>query len=211
MPDMVLYPYPDPDVVGLRMDPREKARVKQVVPGSAAAAAGLRPGDDIIELAGQPLISIADVQWVLHNAPARGELPAKVRRGGTTLALTLQLRDGWRRGDISWRATTWDLRRMALGGLRLDDLGDDDRQAAGLPRDGMALRVRHAGEFGEHAVAKNAGVRKGDILVGFDGQTDPMSESDLIAYALQKKRPGDVVTVTLLRDGRRTSVRFALQ
>jgi S1-C subfamily serine protease len=124
--------------------------------------------------------------------------------------LTLDLPEGWRRGEISWRTTTWDLRRMGLGGLKLVELDAEGRDRAKLPRESMALRVEHAGEYGEHAVAKRAGFQKGDILVSFDGQTGRMSETDLLAYALQKKRPGDGVAVTVLRNGEEKTLRFAL-
>jgi S1-C subfamily serine protease len=211
MPEPVLYPYPDPQVLGLRMDPAEKATVRRVEPGSIAARAGLRPGDAIETLAGQPLLSIADLQWVLHNTGTRADLAAQVRRGDALLDVTLSLPEGWRHADLSWRVTTWDLRRMALGGLRLDDLTDAERTEAGLPHDTLALRVRHAGEFGEHAVAKNAGVQKGDIIVAYDGQTGRLGESDLIAHALTRRRPGDLVQLTVLRGGSRRSVTFALQ
>jgi serine protease Do len=211
MPDEVLYPYPDPEVLGLSMDPKEMATVARIAPGSIADRAGLRPHDAVASLAGQPLLSIADLQWVLHNAPATARLKAEVLRDGGTKELTLDLPDGWRRGDISWRTTSWELRRMALGGMRLDDLADDQREGAGLPKDGMALRVRHVGEFGDHAVAKKAGFRKGDLIVAFDGQERRMTESDLFAYALQRKRPGDAVDVTVLRDGERTTLRLTFQ
>ena len=211
IPDEVLFPYPDPAVLGLKMDPEAMAKVERVAPGSIAERAGLRVGDEIASLAGQPLLSIADLQWALHNAPAATRLPARVRRAGETVDMTLDLPKGWRRGDISWRATTWDLRRMGLGGLKLEELPAGRRAEAGLPEDAMALRVGHVGEYGEHAVAKRAGFRKGDIVVSFDGQAGRMSESDLLAYALQEKRPGDVVAMTVLRDGEKKSLRIALQ
>ena len=210
IPDEVLFPNPDPAVLGLKMDPEAMANVERVAPGSIAERAGLRVGDEIAKLAGQPLLSIADLQWALHNAPQSARLPAQVRRAGATMDLTLDLPEGWRRGDISWRATTWDLRRIGLGGLKLEGLPPERRAEAGLPEDKMALRVGHVGEYGEHAVAKRAGFRKDDIIVSFDGQAGPMSESDLLAYAVQKKRPGDVVTVTLLRDGGEKTLKYAL-
>ena len=148
---------------------------------------------------------------MLHNAPATAKLPAEVRRDGEALDLTLDLPEGWRRGDISWRATTWDLRRMGLGGLKLAELDGRAAGEAKLPGDAMALRVEHVGEYGEHAVAKRAGFRKGDILVSFDGLTGTMSESELLAHALQSKRPGDEVAVTVLRDGEERRLKFALQ
>jgi serine protease Do len=211
IPDEVLFPYPDPAVLGLKMDPKAMTRVERVTSASIAEKAGLRVGDEIVTLAGQPLLSIADLQWVLHNAPAATKLPAQVRRDGKTADLTLELPEGWRRGDISWRVTTWDLRRMGLGGLRLKEMTVDKRREAKVPGTGMALRVENVGEYGEHAVAKRAGFRVGDIMTSFDGRTDLMSESEVLAHALQRKRPGDEVTVIVLRNGEEKSLKFSLQ
>jgi hypothetical protein len=211
IPDEVLYPYPDPSVLGLKLDPTETAKVERVAPGSSADKDGVQPGDTIASLAGQPVLSIADVQWVLQNAPATGTLPAQIQREGQTLDLTLRLREGWRRGNISWRATTWDLRRMGLGGMKLDDLTDDQRKQAKLPADTMALKVGHVGEFGAHSVAKKAGLQRGDVIVAFDGQSRRVSESDLLAYTLQQKRPGDEVTVQVLRNNERKVFKYTLQ
>jgi serine protease Do len=211
IPDEVLFPYPDPAVLGLKMDPKATATVERLTPGTPAERAGMRVGDEIVTLAGQPLLSIADLQWVLHNAPALTKLPAQIRRDGKAVDLTLDLPEGWRRGDISWRTTTWDLRRMGLGGLWLEELTGAQREEAKLTGDVLALRVKHLGEYGEHAVAKRAGFRKGDILVSFDGMSGKMSESELLAYTMQRKRPGDEVAVTVLRNGERATLKFAQQ
>src|SRR2546425_8846086 len=40
IPDDVLYPYPMPDAIGFSLDPKEKAKVKNVARGSAAHKAG---------------------------------------------------------------------------------------------------------------------------------------------------------------------------
>jgi len=211
IPDEVLYPYPDPAVLGLTMAPEEMATVAKVAAGSVAERAGIEPGDRIVTLGGQPLLSIADLQWVLHNIESKTRLVAEILRDGTKKGLALDLPDGWREGNIAWRVTTWDLRRMGLGGMRLDELTADDRREAKTGVGTMALRVRHVGEFGDHATAKKAGFRKGDILVGFDGRTGDWTESQLIAYTVQRKRPGDEVAVTVLRNGKRETLRFTLQ
>lgn len=212
IPDEVLFPYPNPTVLGLTMDPREMATVAEVAPDSPADRDGFRAGDRIASLEGQPPLSTADLQWVLHHAPPEGQLKAEVVRDGEPLTLTLTLDPGWRRrGDLSWRATTWDLRRMALGGMLLEPLPDAERRSAGLPEGRTALRVKHVGQYGEHAVAHNAGVKPGDILVGFDGRDDLPTETALLAYALQHRRRGDRVALELLRDGRRRSTTIALQ
>ena len=91
MPDAVLFPYPDPSVLGLMMDPKEMATITRVAPASVAERAGLQKGDALVSLAGQPLLSIADLQWVLQNTPATAQLAAEVRRDGKTLTRTLDL------------------------------------------------------------------------------------------------------------------------
>lgn len=212
IPDEVLFPYSNPTVLGLTMDPGQIATVSEVAPGSPGAKAGFRPGDQITALEGQPPLSIADLQWVLHHAPGRGELKAEVVRDGEPRALTLALDEGWRRrGDLSWRATTWDLRRMALGGMALEPAPAAQRATLGVPEGRMALRVQHVGQYGDHAVAMKAGVKAGDVVVAFDGRDDFASETAAIAHAVQARRPGDKIPVRLLRDGRPIAVEITLQ
>jgi serine protease Do len=214
IPEQLLFSYPHPKTLGLVLDPKEKATVLRVEKKSLAAEAGFEAGDVILRLGGQPLLSMADVQWVLHQAPADGAtLKAEVRRGGRTVEVTLTLPKGWRRAeDISWRASTWGLRRMASGGLLLEDLPAEERKKAGLSETGMALRVKYAGQGnGPHGAAARAGVRQGDVLVSFDGQTDLRRETDLLAYALLNRKVGDTVTATLLRDGKKIEVKLPMQ
>lgn len=211
IPDKVIFPYPDPAVLGLSMDPREMATVTKVAEGSPAEVAGILPGDTIETLEGQPMLSIADLQWVLHNTPATGELAAQVRRDGQVKDVSARLSEGWRRGNIAWRATTWELRRMALGGLVLKDLSDTEREAAGLSRDTMALRVTHVGQYDAHAVAKRAGVQQGDVVVAYDGEERRLTESALLAHVLRRRQAGEMVTLRLVRDGETLNLSFAVQ
>jgi hypothetical protein len=214
IPEQLLFSYPHPKAIGLILDPKERATVLRAEKKSLAAEAGFEAGDVILRLGGQPLLSIADVQWVLHQAPADGTLlKADLKRGERTLSLTLKLPKGWRRAeDISWRASTWGLRRMAAGGMLLEELSAEDRKKAGLTETAMALRVKYAGQGnGPHGAAARAGVRQGDVVVSFDGQTDLRRETDLLAYALLNRKVGDEVKVTLLRDGKKMEVKLPMQ
>jgi serine protease Do len=212
IPEKLLYPFPLPNVLGLVMDPKKRARVLEVEPGSSAQRDGWRAGDEVVRLAGQPIVSIADVQWVLHNAGDEEKLAAEVVREGKTESLNLSLDRGWRqRGDISWRAGSWDLRRMTTGGMRLDDLSSEARKGLGLADDVLALRVRYLGEHGEHAAAKNAGFRKGDVLVELDGNDARLTESQWMTTLVNDKRPGDRVAVVVLRDGQRRRFELPMQ
>lgn len=214
VPERVLFPYPHPKALGLVMDPKEKATVKQVVPGSPAERDGFRAGDEIVSMSGQPMLSLADIQWVLHHAPAEGKLTAVVRPkgdAGKPAERQLTLAKGWRQRDnLSWRATSWALRRMTTGGLLLEDLPEEARRRTDLAADALALRVRHVGQYGPHALAKQAGFRVGDIVVAVDGRTEAMRETDLFTYLLRKKTREEV-PFTVLREGKRLELTLRIQ
>ncbi len=213
IPEALLFPYPHPKILGLILDPKQRATVLRVEPGSAAKEAGFEKGDVIRTLAGQPLLSIADVQWVLHHAGAKQEsLEALVRRGERQVKLTLPLAKGWRqREDISWRASSWPLRRMATGGMILEDLPPAGRAKAGIPAGEMALRVRYLGAGGPHGAALRAGFRQGDVLISLGGKTDLRRETDVLVYALDHHKPGEQVAVTVLRGGKKIELKLPMQ
>ena len=212
MPEEVLHPWPMPDVVGLELDPTTKATVRKVAPQSPAARAGFKPGDALLSLSGQPLLSLADVQWVIHHAPSPATLRARVQRGRRQRDLTLELPADWRgSSDISWRTTTWDLRRMVTGGLVLKELPEAERRQAGLAENSLGLLVHYVGEYGEHGAGKRAGFKKSDILVSVDGKTDRLSESQLMARLLQQAPAGAKIPVTVLRAGERVSLELPVQ
>ena len=207
-PEKALFAWPMPGTIGLELLPGHCATIKNVEPASPAQRTGFKTGDEIITLAGQPMLSTADIQWVLHNAGEEPRINAVVRRGDKKLSLDLVLPEGWRsKGDISWRGSSWDLRRVVLGGMRLKPL--PEARQKGLT--GMALQVAHLGEHGEHGVAYRSGLRKEDILLSFDGRDDLLSESSVLAHGLQKRKSGDRVRVKILRGKRRMEFVFKLQ
>jgi len=212
IPEEVLNPWPMPDAIGLSLDPKEKAKVTNVKRGSAAMKAGFKSGDEIMRLEAQPILSIADVQWVMQQAKSPAKLNATVLRRNRQLNLTLDLGEGWRReSDISWRTTTWDLRRMAVGGLVLKESSDPERRTANLSASDLALRVEYVGQYGEHAAGKRAGFQKDDVIVDVSGRNERMTESDLFRFLLQTKMPGARVPMTVLRNGNRINLEMPMQ
>jgi serine protease Do len=212
IPTEWIYPWPAPQTIGLTLAPDQAARVQSVTAGSPAAKAGLQPGDDIVSLAGQPLVSMAEVSWVLHRAPEAGSLRAVVKRAGADWPLLIELPSGWRlKSDISRRVSAWPMRAMALGGLWLEDLSDEQRIQRGLGKETMALFVKHAGEYGEHAAAKKAGFQKDDVIVELDGQASRVSESELLGRLLLKHQPGVQVKAAVLRGTERKDFVLPMQ
>ena len=208
-----IFPMPAAETIGLSLAPDAAAKVTAAAPGSIAAQAGFRAGDELVRFGGQPLISVADFSWVLHRAPAAGPLAATVRRdGGREVALTVALPAGWRSGsEISRRVGTWSMRAMALGGLVLTDLDDAGRQERGLGAGGLALFVKGMGQYNKHAAAKKAGFLKDDVIVELAGVTTRTSEGAMIGRLLTERRIGESVDVVVLRGKDRVSLRLPMQ
>jgi hypothetical protein len=212
IPDEWIYFWPAPEAVGLTLSADHTAHVDSVTAGSAAERAGLRVGDEIMSLAGQPLISIADVSWVLHRAPSRGSLAAVVKRGEREERLNLLLPEGWRKkSDISRRVGTWPFRGMVTGGLVLEDLSNDERNRRNFGNQNLALNVKFVGQYGKHAAGKHAGFQKDDVIVHIAGQTKRMTESEMIGHLLQHHQPGEKVAATVLRGGERLELSLPMQ
>jgi serine protease Do len=201
LPDDWTFPYPHPKILGLILDPDQGSTIREITSGSPAAAAGFRAGDRIITLEQQRLLSIADVQWVLHQVPnSGGQLSATIQRGDTTMQLAMELPAGWRSNDdIAWRASSWGLRRMGLGGMFLKPATSEERRELGLAEGKMALVVQHVGAFAPHDRAKKAGMLKGDIILEYDGRDDLVRETDLLVYAINRVPPGRSVPLRFRR------------
>ncbi len=211
LPDALVYPFPLPQSIGLNLDNQERAVIKSVVENSPAFTAGLKAGDTLATLEGQPLISTADVQWVLDHAPATGTLKAGILRDGNASELSIPLSDGWRsKQDISWRPTTWGFRGM-IGGLLTEDLSDEVRAERGLNKESMALLIKHVGQFGPHAAAKNAGFKVNDLIIELDGKTDRITESAVLGQLIQNKKPGVKVKTVVRRGDQRLELMLPMQ
>jgi len=212
IPEALLWAYPMPDAVGLSLDLQERATVKSVAPGSPAEKGGFRAGDSIRKLEGQPILSVADVQWVLHNAQAPCTVHAEVDRDGKAAAASLPLAEGWRRSeDFTWRVQIWGMRHKLLGMQPLEALSADDRQRLGAPAEGLALRIKgfppnFVKERNLEAAQK---FQKDDVIVSIDGRKDLPGESGVIAYVFQKK-PGESVEFGVLRGGKPQTVTLTI-
>lgn len=212
IPEEWIFPQPGPESVGLRLAADQVATVTEVVADSAAARAGMQVGDELTTVAGQPVISIADVSWALHRAPLSGSLPISFRRAGVAQRRQLPLVIGWRQHtDISRRVGTWELRAMVTGGMLLEDLTDTERQGRHLDHTSMALRAKYVGLYGQHAAAHKAGFKTDDILVSVDGLQARVSESELMGRLMSGHAVGERITAEVVRGGERLKLEWPVQ
>jgi S1-C subfamily serine protease len=100
---------------------------------------------------------------------------------------------------------------MALGGLQLQDLSDEERSQRGLRQDQLALLAKHVGEYGQHAAAKKAGFQKGDVMVSMARSSARETEGELIGRLLRDYKPGDEINATVLRNGERVELKLPMQ
>ncbi len=200
-----LWVYPLPENVGITLDVDAGDRVKSVAAGSAAAAAGLKPGDRLARLNGYPVASFADASYALHKAPAEGSIPVSWVRDGEELAGVLRVSGGWRKTNLTWRPSLLDiLPSLPFVG---DDLTAGEKDKLGLPPGRAAFRQGN----GVDPALAGAGLRAGDVVIGFDGAAVNGDMGDLLGFVRRNYLVGDAVTVDVLRDGKRVGVRLVLK
>ena len=137
----------------------EGALVANVEPGSPAERAGLKPGDVIRKLNGQPIIASGDLPAAVGLARPGDSAALEIWRDGKTVALKARLASASEQPDSSADSTS--AAKLKLG-LALRPLLPDERRAAGL---GAGLLVQDA-----DGAAANAGVEQGDVLLSVNGK-----------------------------------------
>ncbi|MCB1227507.1 MAG: PDZ domain-containing protein [Verrucomicrobiales bacterium] len=212
IPLALIFPMPGMESLGVMLDAETASTVAEVRALSPASAAEWKAGDEIVELDGQVIASAADLAWVLHHAPEQGSLNATVNRDGGQIGLRLVLPPEWRYGtDISRRVGTWPMRAMALGGLKLESLSEEERQTLGELPGPLALRVAGLGKFGPHGAARKAGFQQGDILVSVAGIERDMGEGELIGRLLQAHPKPAQIEATVRRGNRNVTLKLPVQ
>lgn len=207
-----VWVYPPPENLGLIMQVDQGDLVQQVISGSTAASAGLQPKDRLLWVvpgnAGDPIpiASYADLQYALHRTAADApHLSLAWERNGREHQAKLPLPDGWRRSDISWRASMWGIAPPAS--VWGKDLNPQEKESLGLLPQRLAFRQ---GAYVPPQAAR-AGVRAGDIILGIDGLELEMTMLQFNAYVRLNYEVGDTVTLNLIRDGKRLDLPMKLE
>ncbi|MEZ0263203.1 MAG: Trx7/PDZ domain-containing (seleno)protein [Phycisphaerae bacterium] len=202
--------YPLPENVGLHIV-RDDGRKVEKAEG-AAAKAGILAGDEITHAAGQPVTSIADLQWVLHNLPAGDStVDLTVSRGGQSLTKPVALTGDWRKTDWKWRGSRWSVRPEP--GFWAPVLNDKEIVALGdkVPAGTKPLRVQFMNQNKPQGKATaGAGVKLGDVIVAVDGKPLTGTPQDFQMMIRFERKVGDKLALKLLRNGKEVEVSVPL-
>jgi serine protease Do len=200
-----VWVYPLPENVGVTLDVDVGNRVKAVAKGSAAERAGLKPGDDLAQLNGYAVASFGDASYALHKAPPKGAIAVSWLRAGKELSGKLEVADGWRKTNLTWRPSMLDiLPAVPFSG---DELTTAEKKSLGLDANRAAIRQ----DAEVHATLKAAGVQGGDIVVGFDGRAIDGGIADLLGFVRRNYLVGDEITINLLRTGKPLDLKMRLK
>jgi hypothetical protein len=190
------YAFPPPEALGIEPDRVRGNQVRAVTARSAADRGGLRPGDVLRSVNGQPVLTTFDVQLALNDFDDKGPLLVVVERDGKEVVCRLDPPQGWRRWDTSWRKSLHNLQPPL--GWNGEELSAEERTKLNLPADGLAHRVFFVVA---DQPAERAGLRSGDVIVAVDGQRK-VPYVNLRGYPALAHQPGDRIELIVLRGGK---------
>lgn len=162
-----------------KLDSQRGAFVNEVLPDSAAAKAGIKSGDVIITLDGQPLSSFAELRAKVATAGPGVNMKLGVLRGGKTMNVSVTLDKS---PDV---AVALEKINPALTGATLSDV--DAKTGKGVQVD----------EVQKGSPADQVGFQQGDIIVGVNRA--PIDNLDALRKVLEAKP--DLIAVSVVRKG----------
>ncbi|WP_295644755.1 DegQ family serine endoprotease [uncultured Methylibium sp.] len=175
-----------------KLDKPEGALVSNVDAGGPADKAGLKTGDVIRKVNGQPIIASGDLPALIGQSTPGEKVTLEVWRQGKREELSARL------GDASDKKAQVAKADSELGkgklGLALRQLQPQEKRDAGV--DGGLVVENAAGP------AALAGVQPGDLLMGIDGK--PVQSIEQVREVMAKS--GKSVALLIQRDGNKIFV-----
>lgn len=200
-----LWVYPLPENVGLTLELDRGDMVKSVAADSPVAKVGIKGGDRLVSLNGYPVASNADVQYALHKAPKSGAIPAEWVRGTNAMKGTLEVVEGWRKTNLTWRASLLDI--LPSLPISAEDLTAAEKKELGLAEKQAAFRQ----DKFVHSTLKAVGLKGGDVVVALDGKPVEGTMDDFLGLVRREHLVGDTITLTVLRGGKPVELKVPLK
>jgi serine protease Do len=181
------------------------ALVGEVRPGSAAAKAGIREGDLIMEFNGQKVTDPRTLRLLVAQTAPGGKVPLRILRHDsgnkaveknvtvTLMEMPQEFTSDRRRPGPGERVEP--SKRDALDGVEVTDLDARTRRRFGIPNDVQGALVASVSPDSE---AAEAGVTAGDIIVEINRQ--PVRNADA-AVALSERLTGGQVLLRVWSSG----------
>jgi len=167
------------------------ALVSEVVVASPAAAAGLKPGDVIVAVDGQPVAEARDLPRLVAGRPVGSAAQVTFLRGGKRQTVRLVL------GELPEERVAARSEEEGGLGLTVRDLTADLARELGLPgAGGVAITAVEAG-----TEAERAGLKRGDRILEVNRR--PVASAAEVREALGEAGRGGAILL-LVRRGERS-------
>ena len=157
-----------------KLESPEGALVANVERGGAADKAGIKSGDVIRKLNGQPIVASGDLPAMLSIATPGDQVKLDVWRDGKIVQIGARLGDASEKVQPSERAAVAGADGHARLGLALRPLAPMERRQSGIA---SGLVIEDAG-----GAAASAGVQRGDVLLSINGR--PVTSVDQVRAAV---------------------------
>jgi predicted metalloprotease with PDZ domain len=200
-----LWVYPLPENIGLTLDLDRADTIKAVIAGSPAAKAGIQAGDVLQSLNGYSIASNADVQYALHKGPKSGTIRVEWKHGAGLKTGKLEVADGWRKTNLTWRASLLDI--LPSLPISAEELTAGEKKALGIPEKQAAFRQ----DKFVHSTLKAVGLKAGDVITALDGKPVEGTMDDFLGLVRREHLVGDTITLGVLRDGKPVELKIALK
>jgi serine protease Do len=175
----------------LKMKEAHGAIVSDVTTGSPADEAGLKPGDVVISLDGQPIEDGSDLSRRVTRRGPDTEVSLRVLRDGSEKTVEATL--GTFPDAAAIDQTSPGADRGYLG-ITAQSLTPDLAQRLGMPADTQGAVVVGVEPGGR---AEAAGIRKGDVIVSVDGQ--PVTDTASLQGAVEGARSAELMRLRVRR------------
>jgi serine protease Do len=178
--------------------PRDRGVVlADVLPGSPAQRAGLRPGDIILTLDGKPMENGRQFQVGLYRHLAGDIVSLDVLRGGDTLRMRVTMAE--RREPMDGVAAAVDPRQNLVGRLGILGVTLDKRLTAMIPVVRVPTGVVVASMVPGAIESRDGGLAPGDVIYAVN--TVPVEGLDGLRKAIDGLQSGQPVVLQLERRG----------
>jgi serine protease Do len=178
-----------------------------VMPGSAAARAGLRQGDLVVSLDGKPMENGRQLHVNLYRRFVGDDVALEILRDGQRLAVSVAMTE--RRDPLAGLSALTDPRENLVSRLGVLGVNLDRRIVELLPVLRGTTGVLVASTLAGAIDAREGGLAAGDVIYAVN-RTPVVGLKDLRAL-LEQMKPGDPVVLQLERRGELMYLAFTIE